>query len=196
MPVAVSGCVRRLVLWYESSWSGGGGRRPAGRGLWVFARRELTCRHPATTPAAWHSGLSGANGTNLCRACRFSPCGSAVRNLTPQVVRARLWRRNAGNGPAAAERMRRRPPFKKRRPAIRSKRHPTMSQPGSHLKTASIIVDLRHARCGDCKVALQDALVTTCPVCGAVFDAISSNHVGLADRLRKKRQDADVERVR
>ena len=60
------------------------------------------------------------------------------------------------------------------------------------METASIVVDLRHMRCGNCKIALQDELATKCPVCGAVFDAISSNHVGLADKLRKKRQDADV----
>jgi hypothetical protein len=60
------------------------------------------------------------------------------------------------------------------------------------METASIIVDLRHTRCGNCKVALQDELATKCQACGAVFDAISSNHVGLADKLRKKRRDADV----
>ncbi len=60
------------------------------------------------------------------------------------------------------------------------------------METASIIVDLRHTRCSNCRVALQDELATKCQACGAVFDAISSNHVGLADKLRKKRQDADV----
>lgn len=60
------------------------------------------------------------------------------------------------------------------------------------METASIVVDLRNIRCGNCKVALHDELSTKCPACGAAFDSISSNHVGLADRLRKKRQDADV----
>ena len=55
---------------------------------------------------------------------------------------------------------------------------------------ASIVVDLRNNRCGNCKVALNDELATKCPACGAVFDSISSNHVGLADKLRQKRQDA------
>lgn len=60
------------------------------------------------------------------------------------------------------------------------------------METSSIIVDLRQIRCGNCKVALQDELAMKCPACGAVFDAISSNHVGLADKLRNKRQEADV----
>jgi Zn finger protein HypA/HybF involved in hydrogenase expression len=60
------------------------------------------------------------------------------------------------------------------------------------MSTASIIVDLRHVRCGNCKVALQDELAAACPTCGAEFDVISSNHVGLAGKLRKKRQDASV----
>ena len=51
---------------------------------------------------------------------------------------------------------------------------------------------MRHNRCGHCKVGLRDELAMKCPACGAVFDAVSSNHVGLADKLRKKRQEADV----
>ena len=52
---------------------------------------------------------------------------------------------------------------------------------------ASILADLRTIRCGNCKVALHDELAEKCLVCGASFDRITSNHVGLADRLRKKR---------
>jgi hypothetical protein len=63
------------------------------------------------------------------------------------------------------------------------------------MERASIIVDLRNIRCGNCKVALQDQLATKCQACGAVFDAISSNHVGLTDKLRKKRRDADVQQT-
>ena len=61
-----------------------------------------------------------------------------------------------------------------------------------HIPRASIIVDLRHCRCGGCKVSLRDELATECPTCGAEFDGISSNHVGLADKLRRRRQAADV----
>jgi hypothetical protein len=60
------------------------------------------------------------------------------------------------------------------------------------MEAASIIVDMRRNRCGNCKVSLSDALATKCGTCGALFDAISSNHVGLADKLRKERQHADV----
>ena len=60
------------------------------------------------------------------------------------------------------------------------------------METASIVADLRHNRCGNCKVALQDELATQCPFCHATFDRVSSNHTGLADKLRKKRQEGDV----
>jgi hypothetical protein len=55
------------------------------------------------------------------------------------------------------------------------------------MTTTSILIDLRTIRCGNCKVALRDQLAEKCPVCGASFDRITSNHVGLADKLRKKR---------
>ena len=57
---------------------------------------------------------------------------------------------------------------------------------------ASIIVDLRNLRCGNCKVSLHDELATACPVCGAPFDAVSSNHVGLADMLKLRRDAAGI----
>lgn len=56
----------------------------------------------------------------------------------------------------------------------------------------SIVVDFRHIRCDNCKVALHDELATLCPVCGAVFDSIMSNHAGLAARLEQKREAAGV----
>ena len=58
---------------------------------------------------------------------------------------------------------------------------------------ASIVVDLRHIRCEHCKVALHDELATSCPVCGTVFDSISSNHAGLALRFEKMREEAGVQ---
>ena len=57
---------------------------------------------------------------------------------------------------------------------------------------ASIVVDLWNFRCDRCKVALHDELVTQCPACGVVFDAIISNHVGLAARFYAKRKEAGV----
>lgn len=62
--------------------------------------------------------------------------------------------------------------------------------------TTSIVVDMRNLRCDICKVALHDELATICPVCGAKFDHVSSNHVGLADRLRKKRLAAGIKGIR
>lgn len=59
------------------------------------------------------------------------------------------------------------------------------------METASIVVDIQAVRCGNCKVALPDELATQCPVCGAIFDRIVSNHVGLAGKLRKKRLEAN-----
>lgn len=63
---------------------------------------------------------------------------------------------------------------------------------GMGLTTASILVDLVTRRCNNCKVALRDELAEKCPVCGASFDRISSNHVGLANKLRKKREEAGI----
>ncbi len=63
---------------------------------------------------------------------------------------------------------------------------------GTKLVTTSILVDLSTRRCNNCKVALRDELAEKCPVCGASFDRISSNHVGLADKLRKKREAAGM----
>lgn len=57
---------------------------------------------------------------------------------------------------------------------------------------ASILVDLWHLRCDNCKVALHDEMATSCPSCQATFDDIISNHVGLADKLRCKREEAGV----
>lgn len=57
---------------------------------------------------------------------------------------------------------------------------------------ASIVVDLRHLRCDSCKVALHDELATVCPVCGATFDSITSNHAGLAAKLERRREGAGV----
>ena len=56
----------------------------------------------------------------------------------------------------------------------------------------SIVVDLRFNRCDHCKVALRDPLAIACPVCGAHFDSIVSNHVGLAAKLYKARATAGV----
>lgn len=60
------------------------------------------------------------------------------------------------------------------------------------MKTATIIVDMRNSRCDLCKVALRDELATKCAACGASFDSIVSNHVTLAAKLQRKRDEAGV----
>jgi hypothetical protein len=60
------------------------------------------------------------------------------------------------------------------------------------MHTASIVVDMRNVRCGNCKISLQDEMATTCPVCGAPFDRVTSNHVGLASKLERRREEAGV----
>ncbi len=57
---------------------------------------------------------------------------------------------------------------------------------------AALVADFRHLRCGRCKVALHDELARCCPVCQAVFDSITSNHAGLAARLRRRREEAGL----
>ncbi len=60
------------------------------------------------------------------------------------------------------------------------------------VNTASLVVDLRNIRCDHCKVAIHNELATQCPMCGARFDSIVSNHVGLATKLEAKRAEAGV----
>ena len=59
-------------------------------------------------------------------------------------------------------------------------------------QNASILVDFRYIRCESCKVAIHDEMACECEMCGAHFDDIISNHVGLAEKLRSKREAAGV----
>ena len=61
--------------------------------------------------------------------------------------------------------------------------------------TASMIVDIQYTRCGNCKVMIDDDLAIECPICGAAFDRVGSNHVGLAKKLLRTRREAGVEFV-
>ena len=61
--------------------------------------------------------------------------------------------------------------------------------------TASLIVDLKTTRCSGCKMIIRDVTVASCPHCGAVFDRVSSNHVGLANRVTKQREEAKAGNV-
>jgi len=61
--------------------------------------------------------------------------------------------------------------------------------------TASMIVDFQYTRCGNCKVTIGDELAIECPTCGAAFDRVGSNHVGLAEKLLRTRREAGVEFV-
>lgn len=60
-------------------------------------------------------------------------------------------------------------------------------------ETASLIVDLHTIRCGGCKVHVEDPLVVSCTFCGATFDRVVSNHVGLAKRLMGQRADSGTD---
>jgi hypothetical protein len=56
--------------------------------------------------------------------------------------------------------------------------------------TASLIVDVKTTRCSACKMMIRDVTVVNCPHCGALFDRVTSNHVGLATRVMKQREEA------
>ncbi len=55
----------------------------------------------------------------------------------------------------------------------------------------SLIVDIHHARCGACKMAVNE-LATSCLGCGSVFLRIQSNHAGLALKFERRRAAAGV----
>ena len=56
------------------------------------------------------------------------------------------------------------------------------------METASLLVDLKVVRCGQCKMLVKDIAVDACEHCGATFDRVASNHVGLAAKLTKERE--------
>ena len=56
-----------------------------------------------------------------------------------------------------------------------------------------LIADLHTVRCGSCKVLVDDPLVVKCSICGATFDRVVSNHVGLANRLNSERSGATTD---
>ena len=58
------------------------------------------------------------------------------------------------------------------------------------MQTASLIVDIKTTRCSNCKMIIRDVTVANCPNCGSLFDRVSSNHVGLASRVQKQRDEA------
>lgn len=55
---------------------------------------------------------------------------------------------------------------------------------------ASLIVDLKTSRCSGCKMIIRDVTVSNCPHCGALFDRVTSNHVGLAAKVMQQRSTA------
>lgn len=59
------------------------------------------------------------------------------------------------------------------------------------VKMATLIVDFNNIRCGSCKVLVQDEQAKFCTHCKVVFKGIDSNHVGLADKLRKIRGEKE-----
>lgn len=58
---------------------------------------------------------------------------------------------------------------------------------------AQIVVDIRNMRCSHCKVLVKDELAIGCTFCGCEFSGVSSNHVGLAERLMERRGEKKVE---
>ena len=58
------------------------------------------------------------------------------------------------------------------------------------MQTASLVVDIKTVRCSECKMIIPDATVLHCPHCGALFDRVTSNHVGLAAKVQKQRDEA------
>jgi RNA polymerase subunit RPABC4/transcription elongation factor Spt4 len=58
------------------------------------------------------------------------------------------------------------------------------------MQTASLIVDIKTTRCSHCKMIIRDVTVANCPHCGSLFDRVTSNHVGLAARVKKQRDEA------
>jgi len=62
-------------------------------------------------------------------------------------------------------------------------------------ETVPLIADLHTVRCGGCKVLVDDPLVVKCSICGATFDRVVSNHVGLANRLNSERSGSGEDDV-
>ena len=58
------------------------------------------------------------------------------------------------------------------------------------INVSNIVVDLRHTRCSLCWMTLKDEISKSCKSCGAHFVEVVSNHIGLAEDLRKKREQA------
>ena len=58
------------------------------------------------------------------------------------------------------------------------------------MKVADIVVDIHNMRCSLCKVLVHDTFATECKICDAKFMGVQSNHIGLADKLRKERGEA------
>jgi Zn finger protein HypA/HybF involved in hydrogenase expression len=61
------------------------------------------------------------------------------------------------------------------------------------MQTASLIVDIKTVRCSQCKMMIRDVTVANCPHCGAAFDRVTSNHVGLAARVQREREAKKVD---
>ena len=58
-------------------------------------------------------------------------------------------------------------------------------------ESVSLVAALHTVRCGGCKVLVDDPLAVKCAFCGATFDRVVSNHVGLAKRLMSQRAGGD-----
>ena len=60
------------------------------------------------------------------------------------------------------------------------------------MTTALIFVDVHTIHGRKCKITLHDELAEKCHDSSVAFDQISSNHVGLADQLWKRRKEVGM----
>lgn len=63
------------------------------------------------------------------------------------------------------------------------------------MNTAYLLVDFRKLRCENCKIAIPNVKDECCWGCGAVFEEIDSNHIGMANLIRKMRGLPEKEEV-
>lgn len=52
-----------------------------------------------------------------------------------------------------------------------------------------LIVDFRTVRCESCKSKVKDVKLKQCPSCGVSFTGVHTNHIGLGDSIRIKRNE-------
>jgi hypothetical protein len=64
------------------------------------------------------------------------------------------------------------------------------------MEKAYLLVDFRKLRCENCMVAISNVHDECCWGCGAFFEEIDSNHIGMANKIRKIRGIPEKEETR